>query len=46
MKYSLSNDTWDIQEIEAAHKVIDSRYFTVNGPHVKQYQEDFAKKFG
>ena len=46
MKYSLSNDTWDIQELEAAHKVIDSRYFTVNGPHVKQYQEDFAKKFG
>lgn len=46
MKYSLSNDTWDIQEIEAAHKVVDSRYFTVNGPHVKQYQKDFAKKFG
>lgn len=46
MEYSLSNDTWDAQEIEAAHKVIDSRYFTVNGPNVKQYQQDFADKFG
>lgn len=46
MKYSLSNDTWGIEEIEAAHKVIDSKIFTVNGPSVIKYQEDFAEKFG
>lgn len=45
MRYSLSNDTWDIQEIEAAHKVIDSRFFTM-GANVKQYEIAFAKKFG
>jgi len=45
MKYSLSNDTWDIQEREAAHNIIDSQYFTM-GVHVKQYERDFAKKFG
>jgi len=45
MKYSLSNDTWDIQEIEAAHKVIDSRYFTI-GENVKQYEKEFASTFG
>ena len=45
MKYSLSNDTWDAQEFEAAHKVINSRYFTM-GANVKQYEKDFAEKFG
>lgn len=45
MRYSLSNDTWDVAEIEAAHKVIDSRYFTM-GANVKQYEKDFAEKFG
>ena len=45
MKYSLSNDTWDAAELDAAHKVIDSRYFTM-GENVKQYEKDFAKKFG
>ena len=45
MKYSLSNDTWDAAELDAAHKVIDSRYFTM-GENVKQYERDFAKKFG
>lgn len=45
MKYSLSNDTWDIQEMQAAHKVIDSRYFTM-GSNVKQYEKDFSEKFG
>ncbi|MCR5797618.1 MAG: DegT/DnrJ/EryC1/StrS family aminotransferase [Eubacterium sp.] len=45
MRYSLSNDTWDAAEIEAAHKVIDSRYFTM-GANVKQYEKDFAEKFG
>jgi len=45
MKYSLSNDTWDAAELDAAHKVIDSRYFTM-GENVKQYERDFARKFG
>ena len=45
MKYSLSNDTWDSAELNAAHKVIDSRYFTM-GANVKQYEKDFAEKFG
>ena len=45
MKYSLSNDTWDSLETMAAHKVIDSRYFTM-GTYVKLYEKDFAKKFG
>lgn len=46
MRYSLSDDTWGDQETEAAHRVIDSRNFTVNGPNVRQYQQDFADKFG
>ena len=45
MRYSLSNDTWDSAEINAAHNVIDSRYFTL-GNNVKQYEKDFATKFG
>ena len=45
MKYSLSNDTWDAKEIEVAHNVIDSRFFTM-GANVKQYEKDFAHKFG
>lgn len=34
------------EEIAAARQVLDSRYFTVNGPNVTRYQMDFAKKFG
>lgn len=45
MKYSLSNDTWESEEINAAYKVIDSRLFTM-GNNVKQYEKDFAKHFG
>lgn len=45
MRYSLSNDTWDDSEIKIAHNVIDSRFFTM-GSNVKQYEKDFAKKFG
>lgn len=45
MKYTLSNDTWDEKEIKAAHDVIDSRIFTI-GNNVKQYERDFARKFG
>ena len=45
MKYSLSNDTWDMEETTAAHNVIDSRFFTM-GSNVTQYEKEFAKKFG
>lgn len=45
MRYSLSNDTWDDSELKVAHSVIDSRFFTM-GSNVKQYEKDFAKKFG
>lgn len=45
MKYSLSNDTWGTEEISVAHNVIDSRRFTM-GENVKQYEKEFARKFG
>lgn len=45
MRYSLSNDTWGTEELEAAHKVIDSHYFTM-GTNVQQYEKRFAEKFG
>ncbi len=45
MFYSLSNDTWDESEINAAHRVVDSRYFTM-GETVKAYEKAFAAKFG
>ncbi len=45
MRYSLSNDTWDSKELDAAHNVIDSRFFTM-GAYVKEYEIEFAKKFG
>ena len=45
MKYSLSDDTWDENEIEAAYNVIKSRYFTM-GRYVKEYEKQFAEKFG
>lgn len=45
MKYGLSNDTWGAEEMKAAHDVIDSRFFTM-GKKVKQFEKDFAAKFG
>ncbi len=45
MKYGLSNDTWGAEEMKAAHDVIDSRFFTM-GNKVKQFEKDFAAKFG
>ena len=45
MRYSLSNDTWDEKELKSAHKVIDSRFFTM-GTNVIQYEKAFAQKFG
>lgn len=45
MEYRLSDDTWDVQEITAAHRVIDSRFFTM-GTNVEQYEKKFAERFG
>lgn len=45
MRYSLSNDTWDEQEINAVYKVIDSHLFSM-GENVRAYEQDFAAKFG
>lgn len=45
MKYSLSNDTWEAEELQAAHKVIDSRYFSM-GENVRTYEKMFAEEFG
>lgn len=45
MTYSLSDDTWGQEELQAAHKVIDSRYFTM-GKNVSEYEKAFAAHFG
>jgi len=43
--YSLASSTWDEKEFEAIQQVIDSNMFTM-GPHVAEYEQDFAKLFG
>lgn len=45
MKYLLSDDTWDNQEIDAINRVIASNRFTM-GKEVEEYEKEFAKKFG
>mgnify|MGYP001124754765 FL=1 len=45
MIYSLSNDTWNEDEIKAVHDVINSRHVTM-GDYVKNYENNFAEKFG
>lgn len=45
MKYSLATSTWDKNEIDAIHKVIDSDRFTM-GSKVKQFETDSAAYFG
>lgn len=45
MRYGLSDDTWGQEEINAAHKVIDSRFFTM-GKYVQMYEKHFAERFG
>lgn len=45
MTYELASSTWGKEEIDAMQRVIDSGMFTM-GKHVKQFEEDFAKKFG
>ena len=44
MKYSLSSDTWDKEELQAIQDVIDSGRYTM-GPKVAQFEKEFAEKF-
>ena len=44
MRYPLACDTWDNREIEAIQKVIESGRYTM-GPHVKKFEEEFARYF-
>lgn len=44
-KYSLASSTWDDAEYQAIQRVIDSDLYTM-GPHVAEYESDFAKLFG
>lgn len=43
--YPLASDTWDEQEIAAIMSVIGSKRYTM-GPKVKQFENEFAEKFG
>jgi len=43
-KYSLSQSTWDEQELEAINHVVESGNFTM-GVYVKEFEEKFAKYF-
>lgn len=43
--YSLSDDTWGNEELEAIQEVIGSRRFTM-GPKTKEFEEKFAKYLG
>ena len=45
MKYSLSSDTWDKEELQAIQDVIVSGRYTM-GPKVAQFEKEFAKHFG
>ena len=42
MKYPLASTTWDNEEIEAMHKVIDSGMFTM-GENVAKFEKEFSK---
>ena len=43
--YSLSDDTWDQEEIDAINEVVESGQFTM-GPKTKEYEKKFADYFG
>ena len=45
MKYNLSDDTWDKEELNAIQRVIDSNRYSM-GNEVKAFEEEFASKFG
>ena len=44
-KYPLAFSTWDKEEIQAIHQVIDTDMYTM-GRHVKQFEKEFAEHFG
>ena len=44
MKYSLSSDTWDKEELQTIQDVIDGGRYTM-GPKVAQFEKEFAEKF-
>ena len=44
MKYPLACDTWDHKELYAIQEVIKSGRYTM-GPHVKKFEQEFAKYF-
>ncbi|OQY48982.1 MAG: pyridoxamine 5-phosphate oxidase [Candidatus Parabeggiatoa sp. nov. 2] len=45
MNFELSSSSWGEEEYEAIQRVIDSGRFTM-GENVRQFEQDFAKKFG
>ena len=45
MRYSLSSDTWNKEEVQAIQDVIDSGRYTM-GPKVAQFEKEFAEHFG
>lgn len=45
MFYDLASSSWGDEEIQSMHRVIDSGMFTM-GEQVKQFEADFARKFG
>lgn len=45
MFYDLASSTWDDEERRALQRVIDGGQLTI-GPNVRQFEEDFARKFG
>jgi CDP-4-dehydro-6-deoxyglucose reductase, E1 len=45
MFYDLASSSWGPEEIDALHRVIASGQLTI-GPSVRQFESDFARKFG
>lgn len=45
MFYELASSSWGEEELQAMQRVIDSGFFTMS-ENVKQFEEDFAAKFG
>jgi CDP-6-deoxy-D-xylo-4-hexulose-3-dehydrase len=43
--YDLASTSWGPEEYQALQRVIDSGQLTI-GPSVRQFEEDFARKFG